>query len=166
MDAPTETRGVPYPDPDAAPPSTETDEYDGPREIRITVGKYVFRARLETQRAPASCRVLRTLLPLSGKLFQTRWSGEAAWVPLGCQLLEVDYENATSRPLPGEVLLFKGGISNPEIFIAYGASSFAGKVGPLAGNHVATIVDNLPRLREVGRLVLWEGAQDITIEFA
>ncbi|MDQ3407207.1 MAG: DUF3830 family protein, partial [Chloroflexota bacterium] len=41
---------------------------------------------------------------------------------------------------------------------------FSSKVGQLAGNHFATIVEGREQLPEMGRRVLWEGAQDITIE--
>ena len=37
-------------------------------------------------------------------------------------------------------------------------------MGQLAGNHFATIVEARERLPELGRIVLWEGAQDITFE--
>jgi len=37
-------------------------------------------------------------------------------------------------------------------------------MGQLAGNHFATIEDGAERLPELGKLVLWEGAQDITFE--
>ena len=39
-----------------------------------------------------------------------RWSGEASWVPLG-DLKRRAFENATSYPSPGEVLLYPGGLS-------------------------------------------------------
>ena len=41
---------------------------------------------------------------------------------------------------------------------------FASKLGQLAGNHFLTIVSGTEQLRELGRLVLWEGAQDIVFE--
>jgi len=36
--------------------------------------------------------------------------------------------------------------------------------GPLAGNHFLTVTEGADRLRELGRLVLWEGAQDVVFE--
>jgi hypothetical protein len=36
-------------------------------------------------------------------------------------------------------------------------------VGQLAGNHFATVVEGSDQLAEIGRLTLWEGAQDFTI---
>ena len=34
-------------------------------------------------------------------------------------------------------------------------------MGDLAGNHFLTVVDGAETLAEFGRLVLWQGAQDI-----
>jgi hypothetical protein len=35
-------------------------------------------------------------------------------------------------------------------------------MGQLAGNHFATVVEGRERLRELGDIVLWKGAQEIT----
>jgi hypothetical protein len=48
----------------------------------------------------------------------------------------------------------------------YGATSFYSKLGQLAGNHFLTVNQGSEQLRELGRLVLWEGAQDIVFEQA
>jgi hypothetical protein len=37
-------------------------------------------------------------------------------------------------------------------------------MGQLAGNHFATIEDGREQLPELGRAVLWEGAQDLVLE--
>lgn len=164
-DAPNTSGPLAYPDPDARPKAMG-NAWTGPRQLRITIAAHVFEARLETDRAPRSCRALVDLLPLRNKLFQTRWSGEATWVPLGSHEFDLPYENHTTYPLPGHLLLFKGGISQPELLLAYGATAFSSKVGPLAGNHVATLVGDAAQLAIIGQLVLWEGAQDILIEVA
>jgi hypothetical protein len=39
-------------------------------------------------------------------------------------------------------------------------------VGQLAGNHFATLTTGTDQLRELGRRVLWQGAQSISIEEA
>ena len=70
-------------------------------------------------------------------------------------------ENANSYPRPGELLLYPGGLSETEILFPYGATCFASKMGQLAGNHFATIVEGNENLAELGRLVLYEGAQEI-----
>ena len=129
--------------------------------IRIRVGNLLFRASLEWERAPATVTALLRLLPLSGSLLQARWSGEAAWLPLGSLEVGVGEENVIERPAPGQVLLHPMGISETEILIPYGETVFASKAGPLRGNHVMTIVEGTEQLSELGRRVLWEGAQPI-----
>ena len=133
--------------------------------LRITVGDFEFGARLEEEKAPNTVAALRSLLPLQSKLVQARWSGEAAWVPLGWELeLGIGPENATSYPGPGELLLYPGGLSEVEILFPYGATSFASKMGQLAGNHVATIEAGRERLPELGNAVLWDGALELRIQ--
>jgi Protein of unknown function (DUF3830) len=132
--------------------------------LRITVGPLVFMARMEEADAPQTCTAFRKLLPFRNKLIHARWSGEATWIPLGDFNLGVGYENHTSHPAPGEILLYPGGFSETEILFPYGGARFASKVGQLAGNHFLTVVDGREHLREMGRVVLWEGAQDIVFE--
>jgi hypothetical protein len=135
--------------------------------LRITTGEFEFTARLEAEKAPQTIAVLRGLLPLESKLVQVRWSGEAAWVPLGWELdLELGPENATTYPAPGELLFYPGGLSEVEILFPYGATNFASKMGQLAGNHFATIEAGRDRLAELGDAVLWHGAQEIRFEAA
>jgi hypothetical protein len=129
--------------------------------LEITAGSFAFRARLEEELAPRTCAALRRLLPLEAKLVQARWSGESAWVPLGDLETGLGPENASSYPGAGELLLYPGGLSETEILFPYGATCFASKMGQLAGNHFATIVDGSKELPELGRVVLWEGAQNI-----
>jgi len=86
---------------------------------------------------------------------------EVAWVPLGELATGVGPENASSYPSAGQLLLYPGGLSETEILFPYGATCFASKMGQLAGNHFATIVDGGAELAELGRLVIWEGAQDV-----
>jgi hypothetical protein len=133
--------------------------------LRVRIGPLSLAAVFEDERAPKTCAAVRKILPLSGKLIQARWSGEAAWLPMGDRRVGLEYENHTSHPAPGELLLYPGGISEMEILVPYGACIFASKVGQLAGNHFATITDR-ELLRQVGRLVIWEGAQDFALELA
>ena len=135
-----------------------------PSHIRITAGNFVFKALLEEVAAPATCAAFLELLPYQEKIIQARWSGEAAWIPLGDFKFGVDWENAISYPSPGEILLYPGGISETEILFPYGHCSFASKAGALAGNHFLTVVEGQEQLAGLGRLVLWQGAQDITFE--
>ena len=135
--------------------------------IRIVLGgQFEFIGRLEEEDAPETCRAFRNLLPFQNKLIQARWSGEAAWVPLGDFKLGVNFENHTSHPGAGQLLLYPGGFSETEILFPYGGTLFASKMGQLAGNHFLTIIEGREHLKELGRRVLWEGAQDIGFESA
>ncbi|MGI9061404.1 MAG: DUF3830 family protein [Ktedonobacteraceae bacterium] len=129
--------------------------------LRITVGPLEFTARMEEEDAPKTCAIFSQLLPFRNKIIHARWSGEAAWIPLGDSPIGVGYENHTSYPAPGQILLYPGGFSETEILFPYGGTHFASKLGQLAGNHFLTVVTGNEHLREMGRLVLWEGAQDI-----
>jgi uncharacterized protein DUF3830 len=134
----------------------------GARVIEIEVAGMRFVARLETKLAPKTCAKFVSMLPLKTKVIQARWSGEAGWIPFGDLNLELGYENHTSYPAPGHLLLYPGGISETEILFPYGATVFASKMGQLAGNHFATINEGGEQLPALGRVVLWEGAQEIT----
>ena len=127
-------------------------------------GPFEFTARFEEESAPRTCATFKALLPFRNKIIQARWSGEAAWIPLGDRQMGVGFENHTSHPAPGEILLYPGGYSETEILFPYGATMFASKLGQLAGNHFLTVIEGREHLRALGRLVLWEGAQDITFE--
>ncbi len=131
--------------------------------IRIRVGSLQFTARLE-EAAPKTCEAFKELLPFRNRLIQARWSGEAAWIPLSDFTFGVGFENPTSHPAPGEILLYPGGYSETEILLPYGHSCFASDLGQLAGNHFLTVVEGRDQLRELGRLVLYQGAQDIVFE--
>jgi len=102
------------------------------------------------------------MLPLTSQIIQARWSGEAAWIPFGDLELDLGYENHTSHPAPGQLLLYPGGISETEILFPYGATLFASRMGQLAGNHFATVTEGNELLGELGDLVLRKGAQEIT----
>jgi hypothetical protein len=123
-----------------------------------------FVARLETRLAPKSCAKFSSMLPLNTQIIQARWSGEAAWIPFGDLALDIGYENHTSYPAPGHLLLYPGGISETEILFPYGSSVFASKAGQLAGNHFATIFEGTEHFGELGHLVLWKGAQEISFQ--
>ena len=133
-------------------------------DIRITAGPYIFQARFESALAPATCSRFAAMLPYPERIIHVRWSGEACWIPLGSLDLGLGYENATSYPAPGQILLHPGGISETEILIAYGAVRFASKIGQLAGNHFLTIVQGLDQLRPLGEMTLWQGAQPIAFD--
>jgi Protein of unknown function (DUF3830) len=129
--------------------------------LEIVVSEFTLVARLEEEGAPTTVAAFRRLLPLDSQLIQARWSGQSAWIPFGDLDLGIDFEDPTSYPAPGELLIYPGGVSETEILFPYGDTCFASKAGQLAGNHFATVVEGLEHLTEIGRRVLWEGAQPI-----
>jgi hypothetical protein len=132
--------------------------------LRIRIAKFEFTGCLEIEAAPISCFAFQELLPCHMKMIHCRWSGEAGWVPLGKWEHPWLPENQTSRPSPGQVLLYAAGPSEPELLIPYGCCSFNSKTGELKGNHFLTIIDNHEQLSELGRLLIWKGAQNCIIE--
>jgi hypothetical protein len=135
-------------------------------DVVIKAGPYTFNARFETAAAPKTVAKFRSMLPYKERIIHVRWSGESCWIPLGDLDLGLGYENATSYPAPGQILLHPGGISETEILLPYGSCQFASKVGVLAGNHFLTITDNLENLVALGKMVLWQGAQEIVFSAA
>lgn len=133
-------------------------------ELILRAGPFTFDARLETELAPKTCAAFERALPFISQAVHVRWSGEAVWLPLGDLDFGVGYENHTSYPSPGQIILYPGGISETEILIAYGGVNFASKMGQLAGNHFITLTSGLENLHALGTKALWEGAQDVKFE--
>jgi hypothetical protein len=134
--------------------------------IRITAGPYSFEAIMQEDLAPKTCAKFKSMLPFKSKIIHVRWSGEGCWIPLGDLDIGLSYENHTSFPAPGDIIVYPGGISETEILLAYGGVRFASKVGQLAGNHFLTITKGKEDLFALGKLTLWHGAQDILFELA
>jgi hypothetical protein len=130
-------------------------------DLVVTAGPFTFEAKFERERAPDTSAAFAARLPFESKVVHVRWSGEGVWIPLGDLNFGVGYENHTSFPAPGQILLYPGGISETEILLAYGGVRFASKMGQLAGNHFITLTSGLENLPELGRMALWDGAQSI-----
>jgi Protein of unknown function (DUF3830) len=133
-------------------------------QLRLVAGPYAFDARLEVELAPETCAAFEKQLPFLSQIIHVRWSGEGVWMPLGDHDFGVGFENNTCYPAPGQVILYPGGVSETEILLAYGNVNFASKAGQLSGNHFMTLTSGTEKLYELGRKVLWEGAQDVRIE--
>ncbi|UAA38679.1 DUF3830 family protein [Paraneptunicella aestuarii] len=127
----------------------------------IEIDGHKFDARFEEQNSPETCASFKKAMPFESQVVHVRWSGEGMWIPLGDRDFGVGYEDATSHPTPGQIILYPKGKSETEILIAYGSVSFASKAGALAGNHFATITSDLDKLREIGMSTMWEGAKSI-----
>jgi uncharacterized protein DUF3830 len=138
-----------------------------PDTLTLSIGTERFAARLRRDLAPRSCDYLLGLLPHRSQLIHARWSGEAMWAPLTAVVppdLVLPWESATTDPVPGQVLLYAGERSVPELFIPYGVNRFACKDGLLEGNRVLSIEGGVDRLAEIGSEVLWKGARELRIE--
>jgi hypothetical protein len=97
--------------------------------LRITVDGFKLMARFEDGRSPQTVAAFRRLLPLDSKLIQARWSGQAAWIPFGELDLGIGFEDPTSYPGPGELLIYPGGVSETEILFPYGQTCVSSKAG-------------------------------------
>jgi len=130
----------------------------------IEIDGHPFQALLETAKSLKTCEAFAQLMPFHSKVEHVRWSGEGVWIPLGDHHFDVGYEDTTSYPTPGQIILYPRGKSETEILIAYGCVQFASKAGTLAGNHFATITSDLNKLRDIGVSTLWEGAKSISFK--
>lgn len=139
----------------------DTHSLESADRVWLTVGTFSFTGRFEKHASPESVALLMKLLPLEGHAMHARWSGEAGWIPLGAGL-SVPPENALAFPQPGQLLLYAGARSEPELLIPYGACSFACRAGQLAGNHVITL-DDVTQLRSLGETLLKQGAQPLKL---
>ena len=135
-------------------------------KLKVIAGDFTFTGHFETGRAPKTVAAFRKHVPYVSKIVHVRWSGEGVWVPLGETDFGVSYENHTSHPAPGHIILYPGGISETEILLAYGGVDFSSKMGQLAGNHFITLTGGLENLHALGTSVLWEGAKAIRFEEA
>jgi hypothetical protein len=134
--------------------------------LALTLGPYTLGGHLEEDQAPVSCAAFRGLLPMRRSLLHARWSGECGWAPLGPVDFTLASEAALHRPTPGQILLYAGEISEPELLIAYGKAGFACCDGPLEGNHIITLDAGLDALPAIGQDLLWRGALPVVIDLA
>src|SRR4030095_9246039 len=113
--------------------TTQVKGDDMTNRVRVTIGDDCFSGRLQEDLAPNTCARFRSMLPWEQQLIHARWSGAGCSVPMGNMDVSLGFENATSYPRPGQLLLFPGGPSEVEILLAYGPVRFASQAGTLAG---------------------------------
>lgn len=133
----------------------------------VSIGTSTFPANIASPQASATWSALAGLLPYAGTVLHARWSGEAIWSPLRAAWpveSRLPEEDAIAQPRPGQILLYAGPNSEPELLVAYGQTRFACAAGPLRGNPVLTIVDRLDELAQAGRAILENGAGTLRIE--
>src|SRR5258708_26629055 len=105
----------------------------------VRAGEFTFDARFEDQLAPRTCEAFRRAMPFASQMVHVRGGGGGVWLPLGDLDFGVDYENHTSYPAPGQIILYPGGISETEILLAYGGGWFASKMGQIARKQFITL---------------------------
>lgn len=135
--------------------------------LDLQIGTVRLSGTLRRDLAPQSCECLMDILPYTGSVIHARWSGEALWSPLGSGWppgRHLPREHATGEPNVGDILLYAGDLSEPELLIPYGTTRFCSKAGLLEGNPVLTIDDPRSVLPELGRGVLWKGGVPFCIE--
>ncbi|TWH58128.1 uncharacterized protein DUF3830 [Desulfitobacterium sp. LBE] len=136
--------------------------------IKITSGKFTFIGRLEEEKCPKTCEWFLNLLPYKETMIHVSWSGQASFIRLEDLGHNVPFENATSRPSKGEVLMYPGNIPylqmSGEIYLSWGGNVLACPNGNLAGNHFMTIIEGNEQLAEFGNTVHLHGGQEIVFE--
>lgn len=78
--------------------------------------------------------------------------------------LELDRKIRSPHRGPDRSCSTPGGVSETGILIPYGTVRFASIAGALAGTHVLTVFDGRERLAQLGREILWKGAQAIQFD--
>lgn len=136
-------------------------------EIEIQIGERTLEAELLPDEAPASVEQFRDLFPLETTVKHVRWSGYAVFVeefgPDAPDMTHLPRENFCVYPSRGDVLLYPGYESTPEVLIACGSTGFRSPAGELAGNHVAVIDESREELAALEVDILENGSQDIAI---
>jgi hypothetical protein len=74
-------------------------------QLVIHAGDFTFNARFEEALAPKTVAAFRNAMPFESQAIHVRWSGEGVWMPLGDLDFGVSYENHTSYPAPGQIIL-------------------------------------------------------------
>jgi len=137
------------------------------KRIKITSGEYTWIARLNEAATPQTCAWFLRCLPYKTLFLQGRWSGNAVFARLQTSAANVPWENATTYPQNGQIVLYPGDAvqGGGEIYMPYGANAFACEYGKIAGNPFLTIIEGQDSLPQYGELVHSQGAQEVLFEW-
>jgi len=122
--------------------------------LKINIGEHVFKAKLHTEKAPETCRLLTEKMPITGKAIQARWSGEAVWLQMDPYRVEAPQENATSCARSQRER------DTDTIWVRY----IREQVRVVTGKSLCYHREGVELLEKMGETVLWKGAQDIKLE--
>src|SRR5260370_12562473 len=89
-------------------------------QLIVHAGDFTFQARFEEQLAPKTCAAFRKAMPFESQAIHVRWSGEGVWMPLGDLDFGVSYENHTTYPPPGQIILYPGATSHTQLLFPPG----------------------------------------------
>ena len=133
-------------------------------ELKFKIGKEELKAVLEEEKAPLTCEFFKKMLPIKNKIIHVRWSGEAVWT-FRTEIQKQDFLLKMQRHIRklGEMVLYPGGVSETEMMLAYGCCHFGSKAGELAGNHFLTVTEGKEKLMDIGREILYNGAETVEI---
>jgi hypothetical protein len=129
------------------------------QKLKLTLGNVEATVELQTEDAPESSKLLKSLLPLQQRARHSMENGREVYVLLD-QKTEVPDENQTIYQTVGDVLLYY----KPSIFVEPDWTGYAnqmpvlswvyerdtaimGTYGPIATNVVGTITSGLEKLR-------------------
>src|SRR3954470_22628672 len=76
------------------------------RQLTVRAGEFTFEARFEEQLAPKTVAAFRKAMPFESQAIHVRCSGARVSMRLGDLNFAVSYENQTSYPAPGQIILY------------------------------------------------------------
>ena len=82
------------------------------------------------------------------------------WIPLGDTATGLDFENHTSHPSRGDILLYSGGFSETEFYSPTATVALPAK-WTISGQSLPDRRQRTENLQSFGEFVLWKGAQEI-----
>ncbi|QLH16992.1 DUF3830 family protein (plasmid) [Paracoccus pantotrophus] len=134
----------------------------------MTSGRFRLSGVLLQDQAPETCNWFLGRLPLAATMLQAAWSGMAVFSDLDGEGRGVPFENITSYPAVGSVLMYPGNMQGNagELYIPYGGNRFSCPIGQIAGNHFLTFDAGVEKLSELGRLIRQCGARDLHFALA
>ena len=138
------------------------------QDIELESGHFRAVGRLLPDMAPQTCGWFLAKLPFEVRVVQAVWSGMAVFADLAGAAHDVPFENITSYPATGSILLYPGNAQGNagEIYIPYGGNKFCCPIGQIAGNHFMTLTASMETLRDFGRLVRYGGEQTLHFKLA
>lgn len=129
----------------------------------MTTGRFRLSGELLHDKAPGTCAWFLARLPFEVRVVQAAWSGMAVFADLAGAGRDVPFENITSYPAAGCVLMYPGNAQGNagEIYIPYGANRFACPIGQIAGSHFLTLDASAETMRDFGHMIRHGGAQNL-----